>query len=212
MLMNTECPRKAPKLQHLNSRLLVHSGKSVKCRVPGLCLGLSQTRLVWPVLLLLLVGAVLAALLPGAEDRGPLGAVAAARRASPPRPRESRARGPRAGGAEDEHMFTVIIQTYNRTDVLLKLLNHYQALPHLHQIIIVWNNVGEQTPLRLWNSLGPHPVPVVFKEQASNRMRNRLQPFPEIVTDGQFAVNLECFHVLSDLNITFDSNLSGADA
>lgn len=217
--MNVKCPLNPPpphpnpnpnpirELQHFIYRLLIKSGKSVKCRVPGLSLGLRRTKLVWPILLLLLVGAVLTALLPTAEDRGPLGVVAAVRRASPPQ--ENRARD---DGTEEEQRFTIIIQTYNRTDVLLKLLNHYQALPHLHQIIIVWNNVGEQTPLKLWNSLGPHPVPVVFKEQASNLMRNRLQPFPEIVTDGQFTVNLEYFNVLSDFNITFYSIFSGADA
>lgn len=212
MFMNVKCPLTPPpnpirKVQHFIYRLLIKSGKSVKCRVPGLSLGLRRTKLVWPILLLLLVGAVLTALLPSAEDRGPLGVVAAVRRASPPQ--ENRAHG---DGTEEEQRFTIIIQTYNRTDVLLKLLNHYQALPHLHQIIIVWNNVGEQTPLKLWNSLGPHPVPVVFKEQASNLMRNRLQPFPEIVTDGQFTVNLEYFNLLSDFNITFYSIFSGADA
>lgn len=138
-------------------------------------------------MLLLFVGAILTALLPSAEDRGPLGVMAAVRRVSPPRENQAWKHG--SDSTVKEQRFTIIIQTYNRTDVLLRVLNHYQAVPHLHQIIIVWNNVGEQTPLTLWNSLGPHPVPVVFKEQASNLMRNRLQPFPEIVTDGQLPVN-----------------------
>lgn len=163
---------------------MIRNCKSVKRRVTGFSLGLRQTKLVWPILLLLFVGAILTALLPGAEDRGPLGVVAAVRRASPSQENQAQEHG-----SEEEQRFTIIIQTYNRTDILLKVLNHYQAVPHLHQIIIVWNNVGEQTPLTLWNSLGPHPVPVVFKEQASNQMRNRLQPFPEIVTDGQLPVN-----------------------
>lgn len=80
--------------------------------------------------------------------------------------------------------FTIIMQTYNRTDLLLKLLNHYQAVPHLHKVIIVWNNIGEKIPRELWDSLGPHPVPIVFKEQTVNRMRNRLQFFPELETEG----------------------------
>lgn len=166
---------------------MIRNCKSVKCRVTGFGLGLRQTKLVWPILLLLFVGAILTALLPSAEDRGPLGVATAVRRASPPQENQARDHG--SDGTEAEHRFTIVIQTYNRTDLLLKVLNHYQAVPHLHQIIIVWNNVGEQTPLTLWNSLGPHPVPVVFKEQASNLMRNRLQPFPEIVTDGQLPVN-----------------------
>lgn len=169
---------------------MIRRWKSVKCRVPGFSLGLRKTKLVWAILLLLFVGVVLTALLPNAEERGPLGVVVAARRGSPPQ--ENHAQGLRDDGLEDRQRFTIIIQTYNRTDILLKVLNHYQAVPHLHQIIIVWNNVGEKTPLKLWNSLGPHPVPVVFKEQAINLMRNRLQAFPEIVTDGQFPVNRTC--------------------
>lgn len=86
--------------------------------------------------------------------------------------------------------FTVIMQTYNRTDLLLRLLNHYQAIPHLHKVIVVWNNVGEKGPDEVWNSLGPHPVPVIFKVQTTNRMRNRLQVFPEVETNGK--IHLAC--------------------
>uniref|UniRef100_A0A672KRU2 Glycosyl transferase 64 domain-containing protein n=1 Tax=Sinocyclocheilus grahami TaxID=75366 RepID=A0A672KRU2_SINGR len=85
---------------------------------------------------------------------------------------------------DPEDSFTIIMQTYNRTDILLKLLNHYQAVPHLQSIIIVWNNPSESPPRKLWDALGPHPVPIIFKEQSVNRMRNRLQPHPEIKTDG----------------------------
>lgn len=166
---------------------VIRNCKSVKCRVTGFSCGLRQTKMVWPILLLLFVGAILTALLPSAEDRGPLGVAEAVRRASPPQENQALEHG--SDGTEEEQRFTIIIQTYNRTNILLKVLNHYQAVPHLHKIIIVWNNVGEQIPLTLWNSLGPHPVPVVFKEQASNLMRNRLQPFPEIVTDGQLPVS-----------------------
>lgn len=149
-------------------------------------MGLRRTYLVWPILLLLLVGAALTALLPPAEDQAGLGVLGVLRRATSPKENPHA----QAHSTEEEQRFTIIIQTYNRTDILLKLLNHYQAMPHLQRIIIVWNNIGEQTPLKLWNSLGPHPVPVVFKEQSSNRMRNRLQPFPEIDTDGQFICRL----------------------
>ena len=109
--------------------------------------------------------------------------------------KENPAQKPSEDDTEEEQKFTIIIQTYNRTDVLLKLLNHYQGVPHLQQIIIVWNNVGEQTPQKLWNSLGPHPVSVVFKEQAINLMRNRLQPFSEIDTDGKFICTISSCYV-----------------
>ncbi|CAB1454568.1 unnamed protein product [Pleuronectes platessa] len=148
-------------------------------RVLRCCMGVRRTYLIWPILLILLVGAALTALLPPAEDHGGLDVLGVLRRATPPK--ENPAQGDSALG---EHKFTIVIQTYNRTDILLKLLNHYQAVPHLQRIIIVWNNVREQPPLKLWNSLAPHPVPVVFKEQTTNQMRNRLQSFPEIDTDA----------------------------
>lgn len=155
-------------------------------RVPRGCMGLRRGYLVWPILLLLLIGAALTALLPAAEDQRGVGVMGVLRRATSDRDNPTLGHQNEVT-AEEVEEFTVIIQTYNRTDILLKLLNHYQAVPHLRRVIIVWNNIGEQTPQGLWNSLGPHPVPVVFKEQSVNRMRNRLQPFPEIDTDGKYA-------------------------
>lgn len=120
------------------------------------------------ILVLLLVAGALTALLPNIKDD------------KMPNLR----REPKSQSQSALDSFTLIMQTYNRTDLLLKLLNHYQAIPHLHKVIVVWNNVGEKIPEETWNSLGPHPVPVVFKVQTVNRMRNRLQIFPELETKG----------------------------
>lgn len=84
------------------------------------------------------------------------------------------------------HRFTIIMQTKKRSAALLRLLRQYQAVPHLKQIIVVWNNVGEKMPMEIWNSRGPHLVPVAFKEQRCNRLANRFQPFPELHTDSKF--------------------------
>ncbi|XP_028833348.1 exostosin-like 2 [Denticeps clupeoides] len=144
------------------------------------------------LLLLLLVGAALTALLPPAEGRddgdGGGGVVGVLRRRAAPRARAS---------------FTIVMQTYNRTDVLLKLLNHYQAVPRLQAVVVVWNNVGERPPRHLWDSLGPHPVPVVFKEQSVNLMRNRLQPFPEIETDAVLMLDDDTLLSVPDINFAF---------
>lgn len=175
-------------------------------RSPRCFSGLRRAHLLWPILLLLLVGAALTALLPPAEEdhagidvAGVLGRTRSQR--------DHPARGPLGGGGgvtEDEQQrFTIVIQTYNRTDVLLKLLNHYQAVPRLHRIVIVWNNVGTRTPLELWNSLQPHPVPVIFKEQTSNLMRNRLQPFPEIGTDAVLMLDDDTLVSVPDISFAF---------
>lgn len=169
-------------------------------RVPRCCFGVRSSHLVWPILLILLVGAALTALLPPAEDQRGAGVLGVLRRTQ----NEIPAQGHHADSPdEEEEKFTVIIQTYNRTDILLKLLNHYQAVPHLQRIIIVWNNIGEQTPAKLWKSFGPHPVPVVFKEQSSNQMRNRLQPFPEIGTDAVLMLDDDTLISVPDISFAF---------
>lgn len=120
------------------------------------------------VVLFFLFGA-LAALLPTAHEDSMLGV----------------RRGASFSSLSSQDSFTLLMQSFNRTDLLLKMLNHYQAMPHLRSIIVVWNNVGQDTPHELWESLGPHPVSVYFKKQSVNLMRNRLQNFPEIQTQGE---------------------------
>lgn len=141
------------------------------CKLSGRVLGVRMLRfsLVAVLLLLLVVGA-LTTFLPSNKDDKML-----------PLRREAKAQGQSTLAS-----FTLIMQTYNRSDLLLRLLNHYQAVPQLHGVIVVWNNVGEKPPEDLWDSLGPHPIPVVFRPQTTNRMRNRLQAFPELETPGEW--------------------------
>ena len=80
--------------------------------------------------------------------------------------------------------FSIILQTYNRSDILFRMLNHYCAMGGLDRIVVVWNNVNATPPVEEWERLGPHPVPVRFVIQQQNKVRNRLQPFPEIQTSG----------------------------
>ncbi|XP_048395421.1 exostosin-like 2 isoform X1 [Stegostoma tigrinum] len=99
--------------------------------------------------------------------------------------------------------FTIIMQSYNRTDLLLKLLNHYQAILNLHKIIVVWNSVGIKPPTDLWDSLGPHPIPVLFKEQTANRMRNRLEPIPELETKAVLMLDDDILISAYDLDFAY---------
>lgn len=82
--------------------------------------------------------------------------------------------------------FSLIILTFNRSDILFRVLNHYCSMSHLEKVIVVWNNVNQTPPVKRWEELGPHPVPVRFIVQRENKLRNRLQPFPEIQSAGLF--------------------------
>lgn len=158
----------------------------------------------WPVLflVLLLVGVVLMALMPSAEERQEADVLRLLRRQTP-REQYNSIHFPKKHNTKEEAKFTIVMQTYNRTDVLLKLLNHYQAMPHLQKIIIVWNNIAETTPQKLWDSLGPHPVPLVFKHQNINLMRNRLQPFQEIDTDAVLMLDDDTLVSVPDISFAF---------
>ena len=63
---------------------------------------------------------------------------------------------------DSKEKFTMIMQTYNRTDLLLKLLNHYNGVRHLDRILVVWNNLNVTPPVKYWQSLTPHPVEVLY--------------------------------------------------
>ena len=88
------------------------------------------------------------------------------------------------GSPIDQEKFTIIIQTFNRTDLLMRVLNHYSGLQGVDRILIVWNTLGEVPPYQWWEELGPHPTEVIFLEQTVNNVRNRLQRFSEIRTEG----------------------------
>ncbi|XP_059839608.1 exostosin-like 2 isoform X2 [Hypanus sabinus] len=139
------------------------------------------------VLIVLIVGAVLTTLLPKVVESG---ATVVRREQDVHR-------------IDTRNSFTIVMQTYNRTDLLLKLLNHYQAIPNLHKIVVVWNSVGIKPPKDLWDSLGPHPIPVIFKEQMVNRMRNRLEPFPELETKAVLMVDDDILISAYDLDFAF---------
>ncbi|XP_036622076.1 exostosin-like 2 isoform X1 [Trichosurus vulpecula] len=158
------------------------------CKLPGRVMGIRLLRFSSIIILvLLLVAGALTTLLPNIKDDK--------------MPTSRREAKPQSQSALDS--FTLIMQTYNRTDLLLRLLNHYQAVPHLHKVIVVWNNVGEKVPEDLWNALGPHPVPVIFKIQTLNRMRNRLQTFPELETKAVLMVDDDMLISAHDLVFAF---------
>ncbi|XP_008049252.1 exostosin-like 2 isoform X2 [Carlito syrichta] len=158
------------------------------CKLPGRVLGVRVLRFSLAVILvLLLVAGALTTLLPNIKEDKLL----MLRREMKSQDRPA------------QEAFTLIMQTYNRTDLLLRLLNHYQAVPHLHKVIVVWNNIGEKGPDELWNSLGPHPVPVIFKQQSANRMRNRLQVFPELETNAVLVVDDDTLISAQDLVFAF---------
>ncbi|XP_057713827.1 exostosin-like 2 [Corythoichthys intestinalis] len=99
--------------------------------------------------------------------------------------------------------FTLIIQTYKRDDVLLKVLERCLAVPELQKILIVWNNVKERPTQKLRDSLSRYSTAIVFMEQKINSMQNRVQPFSEIQTDAVFMLDDDILLSVSDIRFAF---------
>jgi len=103
---------------------------------------------------------------------------------------------------EDEH-FTLVIQSFNRTDLLFRLINHYMSTPSLSKIIVVWNNLEMEAPWEEFEELEPLPVPVVFLTQKTNSLNNRFKAYTEIDTEGVILMDDDIFVSISDLTFAF---------
>ena len=82
--------------------------------------------------------------------------------------------------------FTLLMQTFDRTDLLLRLLKYFVQIPELDRVLIVWNNIGVTPPYEV---VQDYAVEIVFLKQSVNKMRNRLQNFPEIRTEGMYSIH-----------------------
>ena len=95
-----------------------------------------------------------------------------------------------AGASEK---FTIVVQTYKRTDLLNSVLSHYSSFKKVDKILVVWNNIGSQPPANLMSGA----LTRTFLLQKVNNVRNRLQPFPDIQTPGMPLLIHTCMYISS---------------
>lgn len=80
--------------------------------------------------------------------------------------------------------FSIIIPTYKRMKLLLRVLNNYCALPsHVDMIIVVWNDLETEIPPLL--SGFPCNATLHVKKEKINSLHNRFLPFSELRTEGK---------------------------
>ena len=90
------------------------------------------------------------------------------------------------GNSDDNEQFTIVILTYNRERLLISVLLEYFKLPHLNQIIVVWNSI-EIKPTNAFyyvfqKELNLKLLRIVFGK--NNSLSNRFLPFDFIRTDA----------------------------
>ncbi|KAL4218501.1 Exostoses (Multiple)-like 3 [Mactra antiquata] len=84
------------------------------------------------------------------------------------------------GGNHPREQFTMVMLTYERSDVLIKAITRLKGLPYLNKVIVVWNNPSVPSENLGWPDIG---VPVVVVKMSKNSLNNRFLPFEAIETE-----------------------------
>ncbi|XP_052236593.1 exostosin-like 3 [Dreissena polymorpha] len=90
------------------------------------------------------------------------------------------------GGNHPREQFTIVMLTYERSDVLIKAVTRLKGLPHLNKVIVVWNNPTVPSENLGWPEIG---VPVVVVKMAKNSLNNRFLPFEDIQTEAVLSID-----------------------
>ena len=80
--------------------------------------------------------------------------------------------------------YTILIPTYQRTNGLLELLDHYCNATNVHKIVFIWHNVGTPVPENVTNYTSC-PVPFKFLTPNHNLLSDRFRLTPDVETEGK---------------------------
>ena len=85
-----------------------------------------------------------------------------------------------------ENKFTIVVNTFRRTQLLLQSLSHYSRMENVDKIVVYWSNVGVEPPdlQRVVKSR----VPIVVKKMTSSKLSFRFSPSESITTHGEYEV------------------------
>ena len=86
--------------------------------------------------------------------------------------------------------FTIVIPTYKRNYCLYSSLRHYCKIRSVANIIVLWNNIGDELPNYL--KLLKCKAGVKYMKMDQNRMTSRYRLFPEIQTEGMILALHAC--------------------
>lgn len=90
------------------------------------------------------------------------------------------------GGNYPREQFTVVMLTYERSDVLIKAITRLKGLPYLNKVLVVWNNPAPPSENLGWPEIG---VPVVVVKMSKNSLNNRFLPFQAIETEAVLSID-----------------------
>lgn len=77
-----------------------------------------------------------------------------------------------------QNKFSVVISTYDRQELLERLLVRYSQCKKVHKIYVVWHNPRVEAP----SDFRIGSVPVIFLSQKFDSLNNRFNPIPGLET------------------------------
>lgn len=89
-------------------------------------------------------------------------------------------------GNVPSEQFTVVVLTYQRNAVMIEAVERLSGLPHLHKVIVVWNNAEDISSSITMPNID---VPVEFIKVPKNSLNNRFIPYDAIETEAILSVD-----------------------
>ncbi len=88
-----------------------------------------------------------------------------------------------------EDKFSIILSTYDRPKLTIKMIDNYLQSQYLEHIFIIWHNPNTDPPQELINKTRtkrPYLSPpyVTILKQSTDSLNNKLNPIPNLMTKG----------------------------
>lgn len=92
--------------------------------------------------------------------------------------------------------FTALVLTYDRIEILFRVINIISKTPSLAKIVVVWNNQEKgPPPEEKWPKVGK---PLIVIRTSSNKLSNRFYPYDAIDTEAVLNLDDDMYMVTAD--------------
>ncbi len=104
-----------------------------------------------------------------------------------------------------EDKFTVLLSTFNRYELVMKLLGHYTKSKYVDHIYVIWHNPREEPPRMLTFLAEQKKNPgVTILKQNTDSLNNKFNPIPELRTRATLIADDDLLVDIRDLDFTFN--------
>lgn len=95
---------------------------------------------------------------------------------------------------------TLLMLTFNRTQMLPRILTHYCKIPFLQKILVIWNDVNNTIPTDVTDIGRVCNSELKFIISKENKLTNRFIPRSEIETDCKFFFVIQYNYIVCAFN------------